>query len=229
MIYFKFRLYLCVLSSEKVSEVAVRVLGMNPGPHTLQGTNTYLIGSGLKRILVDTGEAETAEVYVSQLFDVVFPATGTGALSDIIITHGHMDHQGGIERIILECRRRGLPIPRVHKHSPQGDSFPLTVHGAADIVEGQVFATEGATLRALLTPGHCGDHVSFVLQEDRAILSGDCVLGCGTTVFEDLQTYMGSLRRLQDTMERGVATGGAGGDDTSPHLVIPLTSIYPGK
>lgn len=100
----------------------------------------------------------------------------------------------------------------------------------------------------LLTPGHCSDHASLVmqvrecpkqamqpacvltalyfmcLQEDGAILSGDCVLGCGSTVFEDLGVYMKSLQRLEKVIRTGVVVGlGA------TAMTIPLNNIYPGE
>lgn len=201
-------------------------MGLNPGPYTLQGTNTYLIGNGQDRILVDTGEAETATAYISQLFDFVFPATGAKGLSDIVLTHGHHDHQGGVHRILEECQHRGMRIPKVHKYCPQQDSFPLGKGiECLSINDEQIFTTEGATLRAVHTPGHCSDHVSFVLQEDNAVLSGDCVLGCGSTVFEDLKTYMHSLNRLLNVMVSGVAVGNSENHDP---LAIPIKTIYPG-
>lgn len=74
---------------EKVSERCHRILGLNPGSHTLQGTNTWLVGTGRKKILVDTGEDITSEDYVSLLVDTVFPATNTTELQAILLTHGH--------------------------------------------------------------------------------------------------------------------------------------------
>ena len=74
---------------EKVSDRCYRVLGLNPGSHTLQGTNTWLVGSGPVKILVDTGEDISADAYVSMLFNKAFPASGTQSLSHILLTHGH--------------------------------------------------------------------------------------------------------------------------------------------
>jgi glyoxylase-like metal-dependent hydrolase (beta-lactamase superfamily II) len=58
------------------------------------GTNTWLIGKGKRKILIDAGEDITARKYVDFLLNTIFPATNTMELSLILLTHGHGDHQG---------------------------------------------------------------------------------------------------------------------------------------
>jgi glyoxylase-like metal-dependent hydrolase (beta-lactamase superfamily II) len=99
--------------------------------------------------------------------------TRTTGLSHIVLTHGHHDHQGGVERILQECLRRGLPEPTVLKRCPsRGDSFPCLVRGARlqELHDGDELRTEGATLRVVATPGHTSDHISLVIMVRTCIL-----------------------------------------------------------
>ncbi|HKA14121.1 MAG TPA: MBL fold metallo-hydrolase [Myxococcota bacterium] len=168
-------------------------LGQNPSLFTGPGTNTYLVGTGRERILLDTGQGVPA--YLPVLASALERAGCR--IQEIVLTHGHPDHIGGAADVIGEYG----PL-RISKH-PHA-RFDAVFSGAiAPIGDGERVHTEGATLRAIHTPGHAEDHLCFELEEEHAIFSGDNVLGVGTTVIPaeggDLLDYMRSLERLLAT------------------------------
>jgi glyoxylase-like metal-dependent hydrolase (beta-lactamase superfamily II) len=171
------------------SERVTVALGQNPGIFTGPGTNTYLVGTGRRRILLDTGSG--ADAYPDVLARALTQA-GCDAIQEIVLTHGHPDHLGGVEQV----QARFGPL-RVSKLPGADDPASLR---ALPLSEGSVVRTEGATLRAVHTPGHAPDHLCFVLEEEQALFSGDNVLGVGTTVIPshggDLLDYMRSLGRM---------------------------------
>ncbi|XP_045611930.1 endoribonuclease LACTB2-like isoform X3 [Procambarus clarkii] len=174
-----------------------RILGCNPGPMTLQGTNTYLIGTGKSRILLDAGEKGNAD-YISALLSVLKQQETT--IDKIVITHWHHDHIGGLMDV-LGCLGGCV---KVYKF-PRADAPDEPLHESVRLIKlkhNDEIKTEGATLKVLHTPGHTTDHVVLAVEEEGAVFSGDCILGEGTAVFEDLHTYMASLKETPEHLHR---------------------------
>lgn len=176
---------------DRWSERVWVALGQNPSAFTGPGTNTYLVGTGRERILLDTGQGEPA--YLPVLARALEEAGAS--IQEIVLTHAHPDHMGGVEGVL---ERFGVAL-RVSKRPWPGEDERYEVECRA-IDEGDVVRTEGATLRAIHTPGHAPDHLCFVLEEEGALFSGDNVLGLGTTVIPaetgSLADYMRSLERM---------------------------------
>lgn len=149
---------------------------------TLQGTNTYIVGTGTSRLLVDTGQG--IPIWIRTIADVL--AVENITLSHVLLTHWHTDHTGGVPDLLTLCPDLTSSI---HKHAPDAGQQPIR--------DGQTFSVEGATLTAVHTPGHAYDHMCFVLREENALFTGDNLLGHGTTVVEDLGLYMNTLRIMQ--------------------------------
>ncbi|KAG8162927.1 hypothetical protein KVR01_007405 [Diaporthe batatas] len=177
---------------QRLSPACIRILGGNPGKFTLQGTNTYLVGTGSQRLLIDTGEGKPS--WVAALRRTL--AEENAVVSHALISHWHGDHQGGIKDLLALS-----PDTKVLKNQPED--------GQLDIADGQRFSVDGATLTAVHTPGHTVDHMVFVFDEEDALFTADNVLGQGTAVFEDLPTYLASLDRMKDLF-RGRAYPGHG-------------------
>jgi len=174
------------------SERVTVALGQNPSLFTGPGTNTYLIGTGPERILLDPGQGVPGYLPV---LERAMQRAGVSRIQEIVLTHGHPDHIGGVRAVrerFGKLRVSKFPWPEA---DAEYEDLELTL-----LDDGAVARTEGATLRGVHTPGHAPDHLCFVLEEEQALFSGDNVLGVGTTVIPsqngDLGQYLDSLARL---------------------------------
>ncbi|XP_048589938.1 endoribonuclease LACTB2 [Nematostella vectensis] len=190
---------------EQLSPRVIRLLGCNPGPFTLLGTNTYIIGTGKRRILVDTGDKGVTE-YITNLKEIL--SAYSISIQEIFITHWHHDHVGGIPDVLHALGEDGKNMI-ISKFPRAGFNENIKDHAAGYtfIPDGHVMRTEGATLRCLHTPGHTTDHIALYLEEEEVVFSGDCILGEGTTVFEDLYDYMKSLDALLNLKPKVIYPG----------------------
>lgn len=163
------------------------LLAGNPGPMTLDGTNSYLLSgsSGGGLVVVDPGPNDERHL-------TALAAEGTVEL--ILITHRHADHTAGAARL---AALTGAPVRALD---------PEHCHGAAPLANGDLLDIGGRRIRVLATPGHTSDSVCFHLLDDDdddgpgAVLTGDTVLGRGTTVIAhpdgELGPYLRSLELL---------------------------------
>jgi glyoxylase-like metal-dependent hydrolase (beta-lactamase superfamily II) len=172
----------------RLTPLVGRVLGLNPGLMTGPGTNTYLVGTG-RPILLDTGAGVAGYM---PLLTGFLRAEGTEEVSRVVLTHRHVDHIGGVSDV-----RRAFPRVPVAKLVKNDATLPVPMESLAD---GSVIRGDGVTLHAVYTPGHASDHLCYYLEEERALFTGDLILGGSTTVIPpddgDLADYMASLRRV---------------------------------
>ena len=143
------------------SKVSISLLLAHNKTHNNKpGTNTYLIGRGHKRILIDTGEGKPT--WAANLQTVLSEENAT--VHQALLTHWHGDHVSGLPDLLRIC-----PQAQIFKNQPDSTQ--------TDIQEGQVFSVEGATLTAFHTPGHTVDHMVFMLEEENAMITGDSKCG----------------------------------------------------
>lgn len=176
---------------------AVCVLAPNPSPMTLDGTNTWILAepdSDLA-VVVDPGPLDPGHLRA-----VVATAERAGRrIALTLLTHGHPDHAAGAA-YFAELTR-----------APVRALDPALRLGGEGLAAGDVVTTGGLELRVVPTPGHTADSLCFHLPADGAVLTGDTVLGRGTTMVAHpdgrLGDYLGSLGRLRAlTVEGGVDT-----------------------
>jgi glyoxylase-like metal-dependent hydrolase (beta-lactamase superfamily II) len=184
--------------SETLSPLVRRVLARNPSPFTYTGTGTYIVGRGTVAV-IDPGPADPA--HIAALLRAVEGET----VSHLVVTHTHMDHSPAAPALkaatgaaIVGC----APLV-LRDDGPRADAgFDPTYAPDRVLADGESVSGPGWTLTAVATPGHTSNHLCFALTEERALFSGDHVMGWSTTVVAppdgDMAAYIASLKLLLD-------------------------------
>jgi glyoxylase-like metal-dependent hydrolase (beta-lactamase superfamily II) len=185
----------------RVTETASVLLCDNPGPLTLDGTNTWVLRGprSEEHVIVDPGPDDDAHIE---------RIAGLGKIPLVLISHKHGDHTDGIDKLV---DRTGATVRAVGSGFLRGMGGPLT--------DGEVIDAAGLRITVMATPGHTADSLSFLVDDiegergagKAAVLTADTVLGRGTTVIDNedgsLRDYLASLRRLHGLGARTVLPG----------------------
>jgi len=172
------------------------ILAPNSSLMTGPGTNTIVLGGGEEGALV----IDPADDNPTHLEAIIREGNNRGGIRRILITHGHSDHLGGAEKLRAQL---GAPI---YAFSHAGTAIV-----DQEVPDGTLFPLPGDRLRALYTPGHRFDHLSFLLENERTLFAGDLISGITTNVIippeGDMLAYLDSLKRLQSVAIAKIVPG----------------------
>jgi glyoxylase-like metal-dependent hydrolase (beta-lactamase superfamily II) len=177
-----------------------RVLAHNPSAFTYYGTQTYLVGDE-EVAVIDPGPDLPEHV------EALEKAIGGRPVAAIMCTHTHRDHSPASRPL---AKATGAPIIgcaplALETVGPRADAaFDGDYQPDRVLDDGETVTIDGKGLSAVATPGHTSNHLCFAYE--RALLTGDHVMGWSTTVVVppdgDMAEYMASLDKLRQRDER---------------------------
>jgi glyoxylase-like metal-dependent hydrolase (beta-lactamase superfamily II) len=179
-----------------LSGLIARVLAPNPSAFTYTGTQTYLVGTDQVAV-IDPGPDEPNHL------EALTSAIAGRPVVAILCTHTHRDHSPAAAPL---AARTGAPIIgcaplALRDDGPRADAaFDFTYEPDCILKDGEALAGSGWILRAVATPGHTSNHLCYALEEERALFTGDHVMGWSTSVIAppdgDMAAYLASMQRL---------------------------------
>ncbi|HEY5348057.1 MAG TPA: MBL fold metallo-hydrolase [Rhizomicrobium sp.] len=181
----------------QLSPLVARLLANNPGIFTFQGTGVYFVG---RQSLAVIDPGPDLPVHREALKRALEGRT----VSHILVTHTHLDHSPAA-RFLQEWT--GAKVYAFGPH-PAHDEDGVAVEEGGDqdfrpdvfVKDGDVLAGEGFSIECVFTPGHTSNHMCYALREEKALFSGDHVMGWSTSVIVppdgDMRAYLASLEKL---------------------------------
>lgn len=205
----------------RVTPLISRVVANNPGPFTFKGTGVYIVG-GNDVAVIDPGPDLPEHV------DALKRALGNRRVTHILVTHCHSDHSPAA-RPLKEWS--GAATYAFGPHGSGRDDWEAKVEAGGDmdfvpdirVKDGEIVTGNGFTFECVHTPGHTSNHMCYALKEEKALFTGDHIMGWSTTVVTppdgDMADYIASVEKLERRGDRTLyPTHGAPVTDPGPFL-----------
>jgi glyoxylase-like metal-dependent hydrolase (beta-lactamase superfamily II) len=184
--------------AEQVSPLIARVLAPNPGPFTFKGTGVYIVGAGREVAVIDPGPD------IPEHVEALKRALAGKRIGHILVTHTHSDHSPAAAPL---KEWSGAKTYAFGPHGSGRDDGVKTEEGGDSqfvpdvrVTDGEAIQGEGFSFECVFTPGHTSNHMCFALREEKALFTGDHVMGWSTTVVVppdgNMADYLASLRKL---------------------------------
>jgi glyoxylase-like metal-dependent hydrolase (beta-lactamase superfamily II) len=180
---------------QRLSPFIGRLLACNPSPFTFRGTGVYIVGKGSQVAVIDPGPDDPSHLAA------LLAAIGPRKVSHILVTHTHRDHSPAAAAL------KQATGAKTHAYGPHG-RYGEDIEEGADrafvpdvaVRDGDVLAGDGFSIQCIFTPGHTSNHMCYALAEEKALFTGDHVMGWSTTLVAppdgDMGDYMRSLEKL---------------------------------
>ncbi len=177
----------------RLSPRLIRVTADNGSIMTGPGTNCYLIGGGDSNEWAALDPGPISDAHVQAIVDAA-----PGPIRWIFVTHTHKDHSPAAQALKARTGAQLLGMAALHAEWQDTDFQP-----DVPLSGGEVFKLPGdSTLRVIHTPGHAGNHLCYLLDEERLLFTGDHVMQGSTVVINppdgDMGAYLRSLRELME-------------------------------
>lgn len=198
-----------------------RVVARNPSPFTFHGTGTFIVGTG-EVAIIDPGP--DLDEHVAALLRAVRGERVT----HLVVTHTHRDHSPACRAVQAKT---GAPTYGYGPHGSGRIDAGVKVEEGGDpdfepdvrVAHGDLIEGTGWSLECVYTPGHTSNHVCYQFREQRALFTGDHVMGWNTSIISppdgDLEQYLASLDRLLDRDDLTYwPTHGPSVDDPKPYV-----------
>ncbi len=187
---------------QQISAKVRRITAPNPAPYTFKGTGTYIVGEN-EVAVIDPGPN------ISSHIDAIMTSLKDERISHILITHNHKDHSPGAQPLAEKCGAK------IYAYEVTGQQYAdieaeegldKEFHPDVVLVDGDVINGTNWTIEAVHTPGHLSNHLCFSFKEEKALFTGDHVMGWSTTIISppdgNMTDYLNSLEKLRQRDEQ---------------------------